>query len=254
MEGPEQLTHTFKTISLAEMDNVRLMDRTDTKFTFSEGLLPELLKRLAKDYKVLEIGNSRQSSYRTLYFDTDKFKLYLAHHNGHLNRYKVRYRNYSNSDTGFLEVKFKNNKGRTIKDRIKMEGSPTEWNEKALDFMGRKIPLPAAQLKPNVWVNYRRITLVGKNERVTIDTDLEFTCGDKTHKCEGLVIAEVKRAGRDPSPVLTHMKALKIKEVSISKYCLALATVFPQLKRNNFKEKLIQLNKSNKHTYYGLSA
>ena len=53
--------------------------------------------------------------------------LYHDHHNGKLNRYKVRRRRYIDTDTEFLEVKLKNNKKRTIKSRIKLSGQPNEY-------------------------------------------------------------------------------------------------------------------------------
>ena len=63
-------------------------------------------------YKCVEIENKRVSQYQTLYYDTKDMKLYNEHHNGHLNRYKIRHRTYVDSNLSFLEVKFKNNKGR----------------------------------------------------------------------------------------------------------------------------------------------
>ena len=41
------------------------------------------------------------------------------HQNKKLNRYKIRQREYLISDISFFEIKFKSNKGRTIKKRIK---------------------------------------------------------------------------------------------------------------------------------------
>ncbi|MBK7667230.1 MAG: VTC domain-containing protein [Sphingobacteriaceae bacterium] len=48
---------------------------------------------------------------------------------------------------------------------------------------------------PNIWINYKRITLVNNAnaERVTIDTELEFINKDFKKKMDNLVIAEVKQ-------------------------------------------------------------
>lgn len=98
---------SFHPITLAEMDSVKLMNRTDTKFVFERSLLPELMETLSKEYKVLNVNGNRISAYKTLYFDTPKFKFYMDHHNGRENRFKVRIRNYVESDLFFLEIKNK---------------------------------------------------------------------------------------------------------------------------------------------------
>ena len=106
----DQQISAFEPISLKEMDRVKLMNRKDTKFIFNEEKLPELLEALKDNYNILEISNKRESLYKTMYFDTDDFKFYTQHHNGKLNRHKVRYRQYADVDTTYLEVKFKSNK------------------------------------------------------------------------------------------------------------------------------------------------
>ena len=96
----------FDPITLKEMDGVKLMDRTDTKFTFNISNLPSILEAAKAHYRILDIEGNRISRYKTLYFDTDDFNLYNEHHCGKLNRYKIRHRTYVESNLGFLEVKF----------------------------------------------------------------------------------------------------------------------------------------------------
>ena len=48
--------------------------------------------------------------------------MYLAHQNGRVIREKIRVRTYVSSGLTFLEVKNKNNKGRTDKKRIRVQG------------------------------------------------------------------------------------------------------------------------------------
>ena len=59
--------------------------------------------------------------YRSLYYDTVDRQFFLDHHNERVNRYKVRFREYVNSGLSFLEVKCKNNKKKTIKNRIQVD-------------------------------------------------------------------------------------------------------------------------------------
>jgi hypothetical protein len=169
--------------------------------------------------------------------------LYNKHHNGELNRFKIRHRTYVDSNLGFLEVKFKNNKGRTIKERIKENTPLTEFNEKAYAFLQTELPFNPNILKPIIWVNYSRITLVNNlsAERVTIDINLEFKKNDQSLQLSNLVIAEVKQDKKQPSQFRDAMKKMRIREGSISKYCFAVAFMYSNVKKNNFKEKLLSL-------------
>lgn len=174
------ILNKFDPITLKEMDSVKLMNRTDTKYTFNRAQFDEVLKEILKDYRVLEIEGKRVSRYKTLYYDTDDYALYTRHHNGELNRYKIRHRSYLESNIGFLEVKFKSNKGRTVKDRIKKKEVPFIWESETETFLKEMLPFNPHDLKPVIWVNYSRLTLVNKTsaERLTIDLDLEFEQND----------------------------------------------------------------------------
>jgi len=239
----DDILNSFKPISLKEMDGVKLMDRTDTKFTFKLDQLSRILKDAEPFYNCLEIETKKMSRYQTLYYDTSDLALYTQHHNGALNRYKIRHRTYLDSNLAFLEIKFKNNKGRTIKDRIKEKEPATIFENKAYDFLAQELPFKPETLIPAVWVNYTRVTLVNKvsAERVTIDLNLEFIKDEKRFNLDNLVIAEVKQDKKKASPFLNLMKKYHIREGSISKYCFAVAFTCAGVKKNNFKEKLLSL-------------
>jgi VTC domain len=239
----ESVINKFEPISLADMDSVKLMDRTDTKFTFNLAQLPQILEDVLLNYRVLEVDGKRISRYKTLYFDTKELDLYTKHHNGQSNRYKIRHRTYVESNLGFLEVKFKNNKGRTIKNRIKNLEVPENWQGKNQVFLNNMLPFEPSVLIPAVWVNYSRLTLVNKTsaERLTIDLDLEFERDTEKVNLSKLVIAEVKQEKRKSSPILTILKKYHIREGSISKYCMAIAMTSDSVKKNNFKEKLLNV-------------
>jgi len=112
---------TYDAISLGEMDGVALMHRVDTKFLINTKQLSELLLKAHDFYHVVQIQGERLTPYKTIYFDTSDAKMYNMHHNGKLNRVKVRTRSYVNSGISFLEIKKKNNKGKTTKNRILIE-------------------------------------------------------------------------------------------------------------------------------------
>jgi hypothetical protein len=236
---------TYDKISLEEMDGVKLMDRTDTKFSFREDQLGSILESVRDNYRSLEIKEKRIAAYHTLYYDTSTLELYIKHHNGILNRYKIRHRTYVDSELGFLEVKFKNSKGRTIKTRIRKKDVPYVFGNDEEKFLAGELPFQPSILVPTVWVNYKRITLVSKNspERLTIDVQLEFIRQDETVKMNNLVIAEVKQDKKQNSAFIKKMKELHIREGGISKYCLAIVNTQKGIKKNSFKPKLINLKK-----------
>ena len=157
------------------MDEVKLMNRTDTKFVFPLSTLHKILPELVDHYRVLEIDGVRLNAYRSLYFDTEDFQFYHQHHNGKTGRNKVRFREYIDSGLAFLEVKRKNNKGKTIKKRIKVGDIPEQLDGPNKDFVD-KVVGEKLDLKPQHWNKFSRITLVHKirKERLTIDVNFRF--------------------------------------------------------------------------------
>ena len=64
------------------------------------------------------------------------------------------------------------------------------------------------------------------------------------HDLGEMVIAEVKQAKINlSSNFIRLIKKERIHPFRISKYCMATATLFPQLKMNNFKRKFLHLDK-----------
>lgn len=108
----------YKSISLGEMSEVKLMNRMDSKYVAPIHKVIEILNLAKNDYFVYKNNSESILTYRNLYYDTIDYKMYIEHHNQRLPRQKVRIRHYVNSQDSFLEVKSKNNKGRTIKNRI----------------------------------------------------------------------------------------------------------------------------------------
>lgn len=246
MKTLEEILSTFDPISLKEMDNVKLQDRIDTKFMFRDSLLPEILELMKENYFALEISGMRYNHYETLYFDTPDYALYINHQNGRTNRYKFRARKYVESNLNFFEVKFKNNKGRTIKERIKRPEQVAHISDSSRELVKNISNIDPDSLVPKIWVNYRRMTFVGKNsaERLTIDTKLAYKDNKQTIPITGLVIAEVKKGNaREKSPFISLMRKFNIQEKSISKYCLGVISLNKNIKQNNFKPSLLYIQK-----------
>ena len=242
----EQLVATYAPISLEEMSGIRLMNRTDTKFVTTTDVLCRLLERAATEYRVQEIDGKRNMDYHTLYFDTPERDMFLAHHNGRKTRNKVRIRSYVDSGQSFLEVKHKNNHGRTNKQRIAVASSAVD-SEKCRVFLNRRLPYAPDTLRQQLENHFQRITLVNRRltERLTIDTGLCFHNLRTDIACDldGVVIIELKRDGRTPSPIRELLRELRVQPSGFSKYCMGMALTDPTLKQNRFKERLRALEK-----------
>ena len=238
---------SFDKISLDEMNGVSLMKRVDTKFILSESQLLKVFSKIQKDYKVLEIDNERLMQYSTLYFDTQNKKCFKEHHNGKLNRYKIRMRKYLVSDICFLEVKKKNNLGITNKTRRQIKDFETILSSDSKEFIYNS-QINDLLLEPALYNNFNRITLVNKNypERVTIDTNLSFKSANKEKIFDNLVVIEIKQEGKRLNTVMNKaLKLMSILPTNFSKYCLGITNTFDNIKSNRFKEINLKINKLN---------
>ena len=240
------LLTTFAPITLEQMSGVKLMNRTDTKFVTNTEKLCQLLQLAENDYFVQDINGERNMEYDTTYFDTTAFDMYYQHQWGHTNRQKIRFRTYVSSHLQFMEVKTKDNHGRTKKKRIEVTDMDVLDDEKRA-FLSKHLRYDAESLIPAINNNFRRITLVNKGhtERLTIDSSLRFNnivSGVKRDMGE-LVIIELKRDGRVFSPVLEMLRQLHIHPHGFSKYSMGSALTNPELQVNRFKSKLIEVNK-----------
>lgn len=243
MEKSENIINQFPAITLKEVNKVGLMDRVDKKFYFHERLLPNILMSILKDYSVLEIKGKRLMPYESFYYDTPGFQMFKWHHSGKLNRFKVRRRTYTLTGDTFLEVKFKSNKGKTIKSRQKCKNVESENKS----FIANKTPFDWADLKPVMNNQFDRIMLVNHNlkERVTIDLNLGFSNGDENYSfLDKLVILELKSERQGGIPELQKtLKSLRIYPSSFSKFITGISMHHNELKKNRFKSRFLDVNK-----------
>lgn len=252
MKEIQQHLDRFNPISLSEMDNVKLLDRMDSKFCFHSSKLPELLNQMIPNYRLLEVCGNKVSRYETPYYDTESFTLYHQHQNGIAKRFKIRHRNYLDSQLSFFEIKLKNNKGRTIKHRVRITENnygtdSISTNTASENLLQETTPYSATMLCKKLTVRYSRLTFVSNTscERVTIDLQLAFTYESTSINFSTAVIAEVKQDKASlASPFIKLMRKQKITEGGISKYCLGAASLYPNIKQNLFKEQIKQFKKT----------
>lgn len=246
MDTIKPILEKFDSVSLDEIEQVKLMNRIDRKYWFRFDKLETLLKEALPYYNVLEINNQRLMEYRTTYLDTPDNKMYLTHHNKKMNRYKVRRRKYNSNDSAFFEIKFKNNKKRTIKQRIKSDFEIGGLQKPESKFLSENAPFGNTGLQPSLYNQFFRITLIHKEQkdRCTIDLKPKFWNEHGKLKYDELVIFELKRGKSfKSSKMLSILKKFKIRQRGLSKYCTGKALLDPRLKRNAFKPRLRYLQK-----------
>ncbi|MBQ0030144.1 MAG: polyphosphate polymerase domain-containing protein [Bacteroidales bacterium] len=238
----DSLLDQLAPITLEEMKVIKLMNRIDKKYMIHIDQLPVLLEMAKNDYYVQETGAKRRFLYRSCYYDTHDDKMYNMHCDGKLTRQKIRVREYVYSNLTFLEIKSKNNKGRTSKVRMEVPDTDILHQDEAKNYVCTKSHYLDSEIRPRLKNQFFRVTLVnkGKTERLTIDVNIEFeNCLDGTRNGNPkLCIIELKRDGNVPSPFLRYFAKLRIKPKGISKYCYGMMLTDSKLKRNRFKPKL----------------
>ncbi len=247
LSGIQPLLNIFNPVSLEEMDSVRLMDRTDTKFLLPVGLLPVLLENLSESYKILDIGQQRSFPYNTRYLDTSEFLFYNQHVTGKLARHKVRCRRYEDTGDEFLEIKTKTNKGRTKKWRTANDFNSDYFNGEVSLFIKKYIPYCLSPLRPVLKNKFIRITLAGINtrERITFDYNISFsTMNGQSVEIPFLAIAERKSERLSgQTPFIISARKIGIRPNSFSKYCVGSVLLMDMPHKNILKPTILLLNK-----------
>jgi hypothetical protein len=243
----QNMLDNFNPLPLEEMDNVRLMNRVDTKFVFSAGLMPVLIKKLSPNYKILEINRQRSFRYNTIYLDTEDFLFYNQHVTGKLARHKIRRRQYESTGGAFLEIKMKTNKNRTIKWRIRNDFPGRIIDENAASFLKKHVPYDPFFLQPVLMNRFTRVTLIGTglSERLTFDYDMSFsTMSGESAELPFLAIVELKSERFCwQSPFIAAAKEAGIRPTGFSKYCVGNVLLKDVPRKNILKSKLLLLNK-----------
>jgi len=130
----DNIISDFDPIFLEEMNDSALMNRVDTKFVITLDQLTKLLPELKEHYRILEVEGLRTPQYESEYYDSESLDFYIDHHRKKVDRFKVRFRKYVESNLSFLEVKHKK-KGRTDKQRIMVQDLPGSMSDQHAEFV-----------------------------------------------------------------------------------------------------------------------
>ncbi len=235
----------YDSIDLEGINEVKFMKRIDKKYTFHAKYLEDLLFQIRDDFRVLTISDQRQMLYMTQYFDTPDKQLYLCHHNGKQNRYKIRKRKYAVSGLTFLEIKFKDNKKITHKSRIESSPNLSVISTGEQEFLHENTGYTVLELIPGLFNQFNRITLIDKGftQRITIDTGIIFVYNDRYQRVENLVVMETKSSSDKANRKIQYI--LKDREIypdGFSKYCMGTAILSNSVKKNAFKERIRKID------------
>jgi len=144
-------------------------------------------------------------------------------------------------------VKSSRRKGKTAKSRIHLPFSTEDISRKEMaENLVAHPNIPATQIRPRMWVEFRRTTLAGINieERLTIDTDLVFRDQNGEKKITDLVILEVKQARRNHhSPSMKVLRDKQYKEISLSKYVTGAQCLWPEIRLNRYKPNMREIHR-----------
>ena len=222
-------------IALDELNaRAGLLARFDRKYLVAEPQLPQLLRRLAPQVRVLSIDDRRDFGYRSVYFDSPTLSCYRDAALRRRRRFKVRVRTYLDSGERFFEVKVRGPRGRTVKHRTpcrheSLEPETVAFGQSTLAGAGLGHPLTG--FRPVLTTCYRRTTLFvpATGGRITLDTGVRWEGRDGTTAgLTGAVLIETKSPR--PVPEIDRVLwALRHRPVTFSKYGTGLTALDPTL-------------------------
>lgn len=238
--------HSFQTITLQELERrTTWKERKDMKYVTHISTLDSLHQTLSKEYLLLENKGNSVVKYKTEYWDTSGHDMFYQHQSDSAHRYKIRKRQYGNENGYWMEVKEKKN-GKTIKYRLP-NPSPSETET----FISTNTPYKQSDLNSTVFIYYERMTFVHKNlpMKITIDKNMKAGNNHRSVPFDNVAIIEIKTEKNISDSRIVHIiESQGTKPCSVSKYCVGMATLHPELKQNIVKHKstLLEINKISK--------
>jgi VTC domain-containing protein len=222
------------------MDLAELQTRVDRKYFVPAVIFRRMIAELAPQMRVLEIDGRRTFGYESIYFDTPELDGYRAHIQRRRQRFKARTRTYTDSGQCMFEVKLKGARGETVKQRVphpieesgELTGEALAHLRTALFEAYRWAQPP--QLRSTLATTYRRTTFVSRTGDVRLTCDVGLSCLDVNHEVRDTgthVLVESKSSGQGNAPDRI-LRDLGVRPASVSKYCVGIAALHPELPSN----------------------
>lgn len=224
----------FETIDLSELPENALLSRFDRKYIIPTDKIEAVLELAKFDYRILKIGDRIEHRYNSSYFDTADYNLYLKHHNKRKVRFKIRLREYLDSQIRFAEIKIKGKNGLTEKFRKSLP--PNETGEKEIQQLLISNAHELPNIRQSIAISYNRKTLFHKklNQRITLDTNICFSENGIEKLIPNMAILEIKYSGAKQNSKTSFNQIIHKFERNFSKYCIGVALLHPEIKQNNF--------------------
>jgi hypothetical protein len=228
-------------IGLAElMALAELQTRVDRKYFVPADIFHKMIVDLADRLHVLDIDGRRSFGYESIYFDTPELDTYRAHLQRRRQRFKARTRTYTDSGLCMFEVKLAGTRGETVKQRLpyhaedsgELSGAALAHLRTALGHAYRRDL--TARLRPTLATTYRRTTFVSRTGNVRLTCDVGLVCLDVRHEVRDtgthvLVESKSTAPGSAPDRIL---RELGVRPAAVSKYCIGVAALHPELPSN----------------------
>lgn len=237
------LIQAMQSVSLEEtIARAALLDRIDTKFLLRESDLLQVLEVWQRDYRVLEIVDSREFRYENTYLDSPELDLLRAHLQGRRRRAKCRVRTYVETGQQMVEVKVKGTRGQTIKYRKPLTGTPT--SEVCSSYLTQSLEdaydrVDVQFVRPSLKADYQRITLIAPDftERITLDHALTFTAvnGDGYFALPADLWIVEKKSSSVKQSTTCPLRIHGHRPVNVSKYVLGMSLVNPGVRSNAYR-------------------
>ncbi|MGQ0482460.1 MAG: polyphosphate polymerase domain-containing protein [Pseudonocardia sp.] len=225
-----------------------LQTRVDRKYFVPAKAFRMLIAELSS-VKVLEIDGRRTFDYESVYFDTPDVLTYRAHLQRRRRRFKARTRTYVDSGLCMFEVKTVGRRGATVKDRVKHPvASRAELTDEAQAFLTTTLrnaydqPAPAG-LRAMLTSRYRRTTFASPAQGARLTCDVALLCHDDgraTMRARDSHVLVESKSTNGASEADQMLRRLGVRPISVSKYCVGIAALRPEVPANPWRATLVR--------------
>ena len=235
-------------IGLEELvERAALLTRVDRKYVLTLAAAEDLVAELARSARVLEIGGRRSAGYESLYLDTPALTSYHLAARARRHRVKVRRRTYLDGGGSYLEVKTRDPRGRTVKERIPCGSTGPLLSAEDVRFVEDRLArsgaarVPGSLLRAALRTRYERTTLFlpAGGSRLTVDTGLVWDRARDLPPGTALFLGPVAvvetKSGTSASAADRLLWSLGHRPARISKYGTGLAALRADLPSNRWR-------------------
>jgi VTC domain len=219
--------------------HAELQTGVDRKYLLPAAVCTELIPRLARECAALEIDGHRAFRYSSTCFDTPDLLTFREYRQGRRRRFKIRTRAYLDSRVCMLELKLSGARGATDKRRMPYDiARRTEPTDEIGDFLEDGLLTAYRMNTPDALgsvatTGYLRCTLVRLSApgRVTFDR-AHLHPRRSLSRCRPRPSADRIEVHRSRHPDRPATARSRVPSLKVSKYCLAVAVLYPEVRAN----------------------